>query len=290
VTSAPAVADIPDRLPARRETRARGVASLGMYDPPWLHGANDALWSVLARHLRDNGFAAIPERLDRDRPLAAIWADPDLVLAQTCCYPLATTLAGAVTPVAAPVYAWPGCRGATHRSFLVVREASPFQNLSDLRGRRLAVNGFDSNTGMNLLRAAVAPLAGGHAFFGSVTVTGAHLSSMSAVARGEADLAAVDCVTFGLAARHRPDLAAGLRVIGETEPSPALPFVTRREASAEAVAAARTALRAALADAGVAEACTRLGLAGVEPLPADACAQVLALERDAVAAGYPRLA
>jgi hypothetical protein len=286
VTSAPAVADIPHPLSAG-ETRARGVASLGMYDPPWLHGANDALWSVLARHLRDNGFAAIPERLDRDRPLPAIWADPDLVLAQTCCYPLATTLAGAVTPVAAPVYAWPGCRGATHRSFLVVPEASPFQNLSDLRGRRLAVNGFDSNTGMNLLRAAVAPLAGGSAFFGSVTVTGAHLSSMSAVARGEADLAAVDCVTFGLAARHRPDLAAGLRVIGETEPSPALPFVTRREASAEAVAAA---LRAALADARAAEACTRLGLTGVEPLPADACAQVVARERDAVAAGYPRLA
>jgi hypothetical protein len=32
------------------------------------------------------------------------------VLAQTCCYPLATALAGVVTPVASPVYDLPGCK------------------------------------------------------------------------------------------------------------------------------------------------------------------------------------
>lgn len=259
-----------------------------MYDPPWLHAANDAFWAVLARHMQAAGVLSVPMRLNRDRPLAAIWADRDLVLAQTCCYPLATTLASVVAPVAAPVYAWPGCRGATHRSLLVVPTASPWRRLADLRGRRVALNGLDSNTGMNLLRAAVAPLAGGQAFFGSVTITRAHLASMARVAGGEADLASVDCVTFGLAARHRPDLVAGLRVIGETAASPSLPFVTRGAASGAEIENFRTALRDAVAEA--VEPCAHLGLSGIEALPPDACAQVMALERNAAAAGYPHLA
>ena len=36
--------------------------------------------------------------------------------------------------------------------------------LADLKGRRCAVNQIDSNSGMNLLRAAIAPLADGTAF------------------------------------------------------------------------------------------------------------------------------
>lgn len=271
-------------------TAAPRVASLGMYDLPWLHAANDVLWSVLARHLRARGILSVPEQLDRDRPLGAIWADPTLVLAQTCCYPLATTLAGVVTPVASPIHDLPGCEGAMHRSVLVVPVASAHRRLADLRGRRVAVNGFDSNTGMNLLRAAVAPLAEGRPFFGSVAVTGGHLASMARVAEGTADLAAIDCVTFGLARRHRPDLTDGLRVIGETARTPSLPFVTRQAASTEDVENVRAALGEALADPEAAEACAALGLVGVLPPEPDACARVMAFEREAEAAGYPRLA
>ncbi|ORE90464.1 PhnD/SsuA/transferrin family substrate-binding protein [Aurantimonas sp. 22II-16-19i] len=265
------------------------IASLAMYDMPWLVGANDALWAAIARRLRASGLEDGPARLERQRALMEVWRDPDLLLAQTCGYPLMTALAGQVTPIAAPIYAWPGCSGARHCSLIVVAQGAPFETLADLRGRRVAMNGADSNSGMNLLRHAVAGLAEGGRFFGKVVVTGSHLASLDHVGRGEADVAAIDCVSFGLAARHRPALVAGLRVIGETATSPALPFVTRAGASTQEVAALRRALAGAIADPDAAEAVAALGLIGIEPVETSDYAVVLDYEREAVAAGYPTL-
>ena len=265
------------------------IASLAMYDMPWLEWANDALWAAIGRRLRASGIETVPARLERQRALMDVWRDPDLLLAQTCGYPLMTALGGQVTPIAAPVYAWPGCSGARHCSLIVVAKGAPFQTLADLRCSRVAMNGADSNSGMNLLRHAVAGLAEDGRFFGAVTVTGSHLASLDHVARGAAEVAAIDCVTFGLAARHRPALVAGLRVIGETATSPALPFVTRAGASADEVAVLRDALAGAIADPAAAEAVAALGLMGVEPIATADYAVVLDYEREAVAAGYPTL-
>ena len=186
-------------------------ASLGMYDMPALHRANDALWSAIATRLRAAGLDDVPDRLDRTRPIGDIWRDPALLLAQTCGYPLVTVLDGIAEPVAVPVYGWPGCDGARHCSLLVVPAASSFEALVQLRGRRAAFNGHDSNTGMNLFRHAVAPLAKGEAFFAATIETGSHLASLDRVASGDADIAAIDCVTFGQAMRHDPQRTAGVR-------------------------------------------------------------------------------
>ncbi len=261
-------------------------ASLGMYDMPWLQAANDALWAGLAARLRAASVVSVPEALDRTRPLAKIWHDPTLLFAQTCGYPLVTELRDVVTPIAAPVYCWPGCVGATHCSVIIVPTASSFEALSDLRGRRAAINGRDSNSGMNLLRHAVAPLADDGRFFGEVVITGSHLGSLNHVARGKADVAAIDCVTFGLVERHRPELVNGVRVICETAKSPALPFVTRASASAEEIAMLLSALRETVADPQLAAAVEALGLKGVEPVRLNDYAVVQGYEREAIAVGY----
>ncbi|MBO0902745.1 phosphate/phosphite/phosphonate ABC transporter substrate-binding protein [Jiella sonneratiae] len=266
------------------------VASLGMYDMDWLRQANDALWAGVAGRLAAAGMTDVPERLDRARPLSEIWRDPALILAQTCGYPLATALAEAVTPVAAPVYRWPGCEGARHRSVVVVRAGAGLESLADLSGRRAALNGADSNSGMNLFRHRIAPLSRNGRFFAGVVVTGSHVASLEAVSAGRADAAAIDCVTFGLVKHHRPERVAGLRIIAETALSPALPFVTRAGASAREIALLRQALAEALADPTLAGAAEALGLCGVEPVTLDDYAVVLKYEREAQAAGYPVLA
>ena len=43
------------------------------------------------------------------------------------------------------------------------------------------MNGFASNTGMNLLRAAIAPLAERKPFFRSIVISGSHLASIKAI-------------------------------------------------------------------------------------------------------------
>jgi ABC-type phosphate/phosphonate transport system substrate-binding protein len=268
---------------------AERLASLGMYDQPWLHAANDALWADIARRLRAAGWRDVPARLARDRPLEAIWRDPRLILAQTCGYPLATALRDAVTVVVRPLYGWPGCAAGTHRSFVVVRADAPFGAMRDLAGACAAINGRDSNTGMNLLRHALAPFAANGRFLGRVVETGAHLASLAAVSAGKADLAAIDCVTFGLAARHRPSATAGLRVLSETAPSPTLPFVAAGDAGPAEVTSLRVALGEAIADPANAEAVAALGLCGVEPAKLEDYAVLLGYEDEAARAGYPVL-
>ena len=264
------------------------IAALPMYDPPELQAANDALWAAIGARLRSEGLDA-PQRLTRGLPLEAIWSDPDLILAQTCGYPLMTTLRGRVGVVATPCYGAPGCDGPYHRSAVVVRRNDPAAAVADLRGRRYALNDPASNTGMNLMRTLIAPLTHGEGFFSAVTVTGAHAASVEAVAAGEADVAAIDCVTFTLLQRLRPATTRLMRVLAWTAPSPGLPLITAVATNA----GARTALRRSLADTArdpsLRETRAELLLESFEFLPASRYEAVLDLERSAVAHGYPVL-
>jgi ABC-type phosphate/phosphonate transport system substrate-binding protein len=265
------------------------IATLPMYDFPWTASANDALWAAMRDRLRADGIAA-PQGLTRGADLAEIWRSPELLFGQTCGYPYWRELRDFVEILATPRYAFAGCEGADHCSFIVVRRDDPRAALAEFRGARAAVNARDSNTGMNLFRATVAPFAGYGRFFASVSVTGAHVASLRAVAQDEADIAAVDCVTFGLVARGRPDAAAGIRVLARTPAAPCLPFI----ASLRAPEAVRARIRAVLTDLvaapGLAEARATLGIVGIEVLPRNAYARIDELERGAVALGYPALA
>lgn len=258
------------------------IASLGMYDPPWLHAANDRLWQAIATAIAD-AIPGAPATLTRDRPLPAIWTAPDLLLAQTCGYPLTMELRDRVRLVATPLYDAPGCEGAWHRSAIVVRADDPARTLAACRGYRVAVNAPDSNTGMNLLRAAVAPLAREGRFFGAVLPSGAHAHSAEMVRSGAADIAAIDAVTLALLADHDPALMGDLHVLDWTAATPGLPLIT----AAGTPDALLAALRAAL---GAMPPIRALRLQGFTVLERDAYAVIPALAHAAAQAGFPELA
>ena len=266
------------------------LASLAMYrDPPVIAEATRALWVYVRDKLRAAGLADVPERLDEEIAHDAAWRDPRLLLAQTCGYPLATELAGRVRMVATPVYVHPGCEGALNGSFVIVRADAAASSLAEGRGGVASINDRGSNSGMNLLRHAVAPHAGGGSFFASVVLSGSHRASLDLVARGKADVAAIDCVTFGNLARFAPDMVAGVRILAETAKTPGLPLITEAAASDEAVATLRAALYDLSRDPAAAALRGTLGLSGFEVLPESIYDAVLAIERDALALGYPVL-
>ena len=265
------------------------IAGLPMYEFDSTRAALDALWAATAQRLRGAGVAA-PAQLARDIALPALWRDEGLLLGQTCGYPYITQLRGEVALLATPVFAFAGCEGPRHRSFLIARVDDARRELAEFRGAVAAMNSRDSNSGMNLFRAALAPLAGGRAFFSRVLVTSAHLRSMEAVVDGMADIAAIDCVSFALIARERADLRAGLAVIGQTPMSPGLPFIASRrwpEATRDCV---RAALGEAIADPALAKPLAALGLVGLARLEDADYAEVAELEARAAALGYPQLA
>src|ERR1700729_163177 len=265
------------------------IAILPMYAFPWTAAANDALWAAISARLAEAGVRA-PTQLTRDGDLAALWRDPGLIFGQTCGYPYVTGLKDKVTLIAAPEYSFPGCEGASHRSFIIRRASDSRNSLSEFRGAVAALNAYDSDTGMNLFRAAIASVAGGARFFRTILVTGSHEASLAAVAEGRADLASLDCVSFALIKRGLPDLVEGVAVVAEGPLAPGLPFVASASLGAPTIAAVREALFAALAAPTLAEARTTLGLRGARPTsPAD-YDRVIEIERGAAAAGYPRLA
>jgi len=261
-----------------------------MYDFPELRAAHDAFWGAVAERLNSAGLRDVPRELTRDVGHAEVWRDPSLLFAQGCEYPLAKSFADRVRLVATPMYSAAGCEGARYRSAIVVRGVDGAHGgvatLADLRGRRCVINELESNSGMNLLRAAVAPLATGGRFFGSVAVSGSHLRSVEMVASGEADVASVDCVSFALFQRLYPAVVGELRVLCWTPSSPCLPFITARSASDSTVRALRSALADVFDDAALAAAREQLLLRGVDLEPEEGFGEVLALERGAVEAGY----
>ena len=267
------------------------LASLAMYrDPPAIAEATRGLWAYLREHLRAAGMADVPAALDENIAHDAAWGDPWLLLAQTCGYPLMTRLQGQVRVVATPVYSHPGCEGALSGSFLIVRADAVVSSIAELRGGVAAINDWASNTGMNLLRRTIAPHAVEGRFFAHITNSGSHRASLAMVARGEADVAAIDCVTFGNLARFAPEMVAGLHILVETAKTPGLPLITRTTAGADEIALLRAALGDFAQDPAAAPLRDTLGLTGFAVLAQSAYDGVLALEREAAALGYPVLA
>lgn len=265
------------------------IAWLGMYDPRWLHPATDALWQAIAMQLRGRGIAGVPDNLSRACAPDVIWTAPDLLLAQTCGYPLMTRLGSAVELVATPIYHAQGCDGALHRSAIIVRRDDRAITLADCTGYRAAINARDSNTGMNLLRAAFAPLARQGRFFSTVVETGAHARSVWAVIARQADVAAIDAVTLALLRDRYPGIDRRVRVLEWTAPSPGLPLVTSAHQPPATIAALRAALCAVIEDPVLGPARQALRLIGMTVLDRSAYDTVLQLERRAIDAGYPSL-
>ncbi|HYZ25348.1 MAG TPA: PhnD/SsuA/transferrin family substrate-binding protein [Geminicoccaceae bacterium] len=266
------------------------AASLPMYDLPEIRPAQAALWAGLARHIAREGVADVPAALACDQPIAALWSRPDLLLSQCCGYDLVHAFAGALRPLATPCHGVPGCAGPSYSSIVVVAEDSQARSLDDLRGGVCAINSRHSHSGMNALRALIAPLSRGGRFFRAVRVSGAHSASIGMVARGEADVAAIDCVVHALLARHRPAALERTRPLARTPSAVAPPFVTPARAGDDRARRLRAALVRAFDDPALAAAREDLLLAGIEIVPISVYVRIKAFERYAARHGYPVLA
>jgi ABC-type phosphate/phosphonate transport system substrate-binding protein len=220
--------------------------------------------------------------------LDVFWSSDRLLLSQTCGYPLTHALAGKVQLVATPEFDVPGCAGPDYSSVFVVRADDGAASLGDYRGRRAALNNPDSNSGMNVFRHAIAPLAEGGRFFSSVVTTGSHRASMEAVAHREADIASIDCVTFAFAREALPELASRLRVLGHSTATRGLPLITSRRLDFRALEHLRDVLDASASEDSA--LMRRLKIRSFARVPLADYDGIERIEREAVEFGYPVLA
>lgn len=258
-----------------------------MYDIPEAQRATDALWTALRQAFLREGLADVPERLTRDLPVVTQWAAPNLFFSQCCGYDIVFGFPSALTLLGVPRYAdETGCSDLGYRSNVIVREEAPVRSLADLRGAVCAVNGFNSYSGTGSLRALIAPLSRDGRFFGGIKISGAHVQSIAMVRAGEADVAAIDCVTYTLLRRYRPQSLSGTRILQRTEPVPPPPYVSSRDYPPETVARMQAALVSVLDRTPRPAFCDALFIDGVALAPLSVYAKILTQDEIALGRGY----
>lgn len=219
------------------------IASLPMYDRPETAAANDRFWAGVRDRLRDAGIAA-PDALTREGDLWDQWEAPDLLLSQTCGLPYRSRLKGTVTIVGSPDYGLESCPPGYYASYVVVRAEDMAFAPGDWPGKRLVYNEGRSQSGW---AAALNHAARLGTSFGPSFASGGHRLSALALAEGRADISVIDAQTWRMIQRW-DTWAAGLKVIGLTDPTPATPFITSARNTPETAAAVALALRDTVAE------------------------------------------
>ncbi len=253
-------------IPLNVEVFFVSVASMPMYDMPEARAALDSLWRGFAANARREGLNDVPKELVHDSHLDRLWNDPALWFSQCCGYDLVNGYAGRLVPIATPRYGAPECEGCDYASVIVVREDHEAEDVLEMRGAVCVINGPDSHSGMNALRALIAPVSSRRLFFSQVKVSGTHADSLDMIKRGEAEVAAIDCVTYALLGRYRPDALSGIRKLGRTYWAPGIPYVTRATLAEDTIDRIRAALFRTFADPGLATVRQALLLQGVDEI------------------------
>ncbi len=204
------------------------IASLGMYDRAETASANDALWAGIRQGL---GFG--PHDLDRTSDFWDIWQSPELLFSQTCGMPYRIKLHESVQLVGTPNYNLPDVAPGYYYSVMVVRSGDS-NDFGEYPERKLAYNGPDSQSGWAAPQNYAAELG---FRFENLFCSGGHLASATAVANGDADIAALDAVTWDLINAYE-GVAKDLKVVQKTTPTPGLPYITSRAQDAGAIYAA----------------------------------------------------
>jgi ABC-type phosphate/phosphonate transport system substrate-binding protein len=247
---------------------AGGRYAVAMYTLDSVRPAAEELIRAIGRRL---GVEGATNTWPDDYHASYRW--PDLVLGQTCGLPFVEALEGSVGLVGAFTYTGVSTGPGRYRSRIVATRSS---TLADHVGGRAVINGYDSLSGWASLGSAMSRTGVEGPVFSNVAVSGGHVVSLEVLRRGEADLAAIDAVTWALVARDRPDLVDGLYPIDDGPEVGCLPLIT---AFGGRVGELREAITGALADLAGSSVLERLLIDGFVAHEASVYAPVRDLAR-----------
>lgn len=250
-----------------------------------------AAWRALFERVAERSGVAL-EIIDHafPAPLTDLWTRSDLACAFICGWPYIRGMAD-VIPIAAPVMSDAGAGGRpVYWTDIVVRAGDPARSLDDLRGRTVAYTVEDSQSGFNALRHFLRARGGERVFRAEVGPVFTPRRVIEAVIAGDADAGPVDSFAHALLALHAPGLAAGVRTIVRTDPTPSPLLVASAGLDGATVAALQEGFVGLADDPGSQGLLRALALRGfAPPLPRE---DYLAMEisaREAEAAGVRRL-
>lgn len=226
--------------------RARFIKH-GIDAPPELVRRNGDMPRVPGGIRGDDGsiIAPDPATLDPDAlDLDVLWCHPALLIAGTCWGPIELGLHHHVQVIGQSSYdGIAGGEGELYSSAIVTRKregtdkAAPRNGeallpLTLFRERKLAFNERRSMSGHLALKRDLEAIGKGVGLFSDLIETGAHRTSVIAVADGRADFAAIDCKSWMLAERYEP-AAKDLHIVGWTARRKGLPYIRAKQIAFE---------------------------------------------------------
>ena len=224
------------------------IASLAMYPFTHLRAAQEHLWDDVRSRL---SFDAPALNWDLE-PDGASRRD-DLLLGQTCGWPLVTDLATSVHVVGTFDCDVDGAADGTYRSVIVSNADEPLKDILHRADLRVAVNSRDSLSGwISLLSVAQAE----GVELDDVEWTGAHAVSIEAIRDGRCQLAAIDSLSLAHLGGRR------LSIVGHGPRIPCVPLVSSRSMTDGVVGELRHALAGSVSDPAMANTCATLKIRG----------------------------
>ena len=207
-------------------------ASLPMYDWPELSSQKDELWHMIASIIAKHDLQP-PERLDRNLSMWEMWQHTDCVFSQTCGWPYAESVNKYADLLVTPVYTEDGCKGMLNSSRIVCRADDTRKTLADFHQSTVAINGEDSQSGYHAMRSALVTDNLPAPFFARQLVSGAHRETIKRIVEGDADIGAIDPVSWALCKQFETRVTDNLRVIGQGPYTPGLPYIINKSLLSE---------------------------------------------------------
>lgn len=215
----------------------------------------DELWAAVHRRA-----PWTPDRLIRSGDAHARWDDPECVVTQVCGGPFAAVYRDDMNLVASFSLDLPEADLGTYRSVLLSPNEVGLDELTSPDTHAVA-NSADSLSGwLSLLAVTV---GAGNEWPGTVAYTSAHVDSVRALARGEADLASVDSWSLAFIADEEPELLANLHRVGLGPSVPTPAIAARKSVTPARLADLQGAFREALDDESTRAARGALHIAGL---------------------------
>ena len=237
-------------------------ASLPMYDFPETRASNEAWWRGIAKYMKQQGIADVPDNLQGVSPVNDLWQNQHLFMSQCCGRNIIHGYDKTLTVLMLTDWEAAGCETGKYASYLVTHEDNSHENISQFNDSVAVINGPESHSGMTTLLDEAQPHSVDGHFFKAILISGAHVESLAFIRSKQADIAAIDCVTFALMKRYRPKALEGIKVIGQSKPAPSLPYVTSTHTSLATQQRMQAALAQAFADPELADVREALLLKG----------------------------
>ena len=202
------------------------ISSLEMYNRAETQKAHQELYQNIVKELKIRGIEA-PAVLSKNRETIEFWGSNELFLSQTCGLPYRLFLHNKVTLVGTPDYGLKGFKPGHYASVIIVRKEDKIKSLTDFSSSIFAYNDILSQSGWAAPQKYFKELK---INIDKIKLSGSHRASAKLVSEGQADIAAIDAISFKLIKEY-DNFSSNLSIIAQTKSTPGLPIIAHKNAN-----------------------------------------------------------